>query len=79
MAKHRPGLAKRRQTRQNYQQAKKTSAPGTGGRFKALAKSIRAGGKVRNPEAVAAWIGRKKYGAKQMAKWSAGGRKRGRK
>lgn len=33
--------------------------------------------KVSNPGALAAWIGRKKYGAKKFAKLSAGGRKRG--
>ena len=30
---------------------------------------------VRNPKALAAWIGRKKYGSKKMAKMSAAGRK----
>jgi len=43
---------------------------GSGGRFKALAKSV-------GSNALAAWIGRKKYGAKKMAKLSAGGRKGG--
>ena len=41
---------------------------GSGGRFKALAKKV-------GSNALAAWIGRKKYGAKKMAKLSAGGRK----
>lgn len=40
---------------------------GSGARFKALAK------KVGSP-ALAAWIGRKKYGAKKFAKLSAKGR-----
>jgi hypothetical protein len=35
-------------------------------------------GKVRNPAAVAASIGRKKYGAKKMARFAAAGRKRAR-
>lgn len=48
--------------------------PGGGGRFAALKKKLK--GKVRNPAAVAAAAGRKKYGAKKMAKWSAAGRKR---
>jgi hypothetical protein len=30
---------------------------------------------IRNPAAVAAAIGRKKYGAKKMASWAAKGRK----
>jgi hypothetical protein len=43
--------------------------PGGGGRFKKLTK----GG--MSP-ALAAYVGRKKYGAKKMAKFSATGRKR---
>lgn len=46
---------------------------GSGGRFAALEKKL--SGKVDNPAAVAASIGRKKYGAKRMAKWAAAGRK----
>jgi hypothetical protein len=51
--------------------------PGGGGRFAKLEKKLK--GKVRNPKAVAAAIGRRKYGAKKMAKWSAQGRKRAKK
>jgi hypothetical protein len=47
---------------------------GTGGRFKALVRKLK--GKVSNPKAVAASIGRKKYGAKRMSKWAAKGRKK---
>lgn len=46
---------------------------GQGGRFAALEKSL--SGKVSNPAAVAASVGRKKYGAKKMAKMAAAGRK----
>lgn len=58
---------------------KKTTAKpklGSGARFKALKKKL--GGKkgVSNPGALAASIGRKKYGAKKMASMSAAGRKR---
>jgi len=49
---------------------------GTGARFKALKKKIAARGDVRDPGAVAAAIGRKKYGAKKMAKLAAAGRER---
>ena len=49
---------------------------GTGARFKALVKKIAARGKVRNPAAVAAAIGRKKYGKKRMAQMAAKGRKK---
>lgn len=47
---------------------------GQGGRFAALKAKVAAGG-ARNPAAVAAAIGRKKYGAAKMAKLSAAGRK----
>lgn len=48
---------------------------GTGARFKKLEHSIAAKGNVSDPGAVAASIGRKKYGEKKMAKMSAAGRK----
>ena len=41
---------------------------GSGARFKALSKKVGSG-------ALAAWIGRKKYGAKKFAKLGAKGRK----
>ena len=49
---------------------------GSGGRFKALKHEL-AGKGVTDPGALAASIGRKKYGATRMAKMSAAGRKRG--
>jgi hypothetical protein len=58
-------------------QSKKTTKKpplGSGERFKALEKSLK--GKVRDPKAVAASIGRKKYGATKMAKMAAAGRKK---
>lgn len=48
---------------------------GTGKRFKSLTKKLRKKG-AKSPGALAAWIGRKKFGAKKMAKLSAAGRKR---
>ncbi len=47
----------------------KSMKPGGGGRFAAMVAS------GKSP-ALAAYIGRKKYGAKKMAKFSAMGRKR---
>jgi hypothetical protein len=47
---------------------------GQGGRFAALKESLARAGNVSNPGAVAASIGRKKYGAKKMGKLSAEGR-----
>ena len=48
---------------------------GGGGRFAALEAKAKAGG-ARNPAAVAAAAGRKKYGAAKMAKMAAAGRAR---
>lgn len=50
---------------------------GGGGRFAKLEKSLQ--GKVKDPAAVAAAVGRKKYGAKKMSKMAAAGRKRAKK
>ena len=57
-----------------YDRAKKKPL-GSGARFKAVAAEAKAGG-AKNPEAVAAAIGRKKYGKKKMAKMAAAGRKK---
>lgn len=48
---------------------------GSGERFKAVEASARASG-ADNPAAVAAAVGRKKYGAKKMAAMAAAGRRR---
>lgn len=53
----------------------KRTKPGTGTRFKSMVKQLGKKG-ARSPAALAAWIGRKKYGAKGMAKMAAAGRKR---
>lgn len=47
---------------------------GSGSRFKAVEASARKSG-ARNPAAVAAAAGRKKYGAKRMGELSAKGRR----
>ena len=64
----------RRAARRQYGQARKKPL-GEGSRFAAIEAAARAGG-ATNPAAVAASIGRKKYGAKRMAKLAAAGRKR---
>lgn len=74
MARQRESIAGRRAARQKYEQAAKSSKPGEGKRFAALEASARASG-ARDPGAVAAAIGRKKYGAKRFAAMSAAGRK----
>lgn len=59
--------------------AKRRSRPkgrlGSGKRFKALSNELRRRG-ARNPDALAAAIGRKKHGSKKMARMAATGRKR---
>lgn len=58
--------------------AGKSMKLGGGGRFaKIKAAAARSG--ARNPAAVAAAVGRKKYGAAKMAKMAASGRKRAKK
>lgn len=49
---------------------------GSGKRFKALATKIARSGHVDNPGAVAAAIGRKKYGNKRMQKMATAGKNR---
>lgn len=48
---------------------------GTGARFAALKAKLGKREGVTNPGALAAYIGRKKYGAHKMAVWAAKGRK----
>ena len=57
--------------------AKRAKKPplGSGKRFAQLKSKLKRKG-VRDPGALAASIGRKKYGSKKMAKLSAAGRKR---
>lgn len=47
---------------------------GSGQRFSALTQQLAKRPGVTNPKALAAYIGRKKYGAKKMGQLSAGGR-----
>lgn len=48
---------------------------GSGARFKALTSELAAKG-ARTPKALAAWIGRKKYGSKRFSQLSARGRRK---
>ena len=56
-----------------YETAKKDSPPGEGGRFKAMKSVLKAKG-AKDPGALAAHIGRKKYGAKKFGKMAAKGK-----
>lgn len=59
---------------QHFTDAAKKPPLGSGARFKAVEASAKASG-ARNPAAVAAAAGRKKYGAKKMAQLAAKGKK----
>ena len=54
----------------------KSMRPGGGGAFAKLVDKLKAKGKVSNPKAVAASIGRKKIGKAKMAKYAAQGKHR---
>lgn len=62
---------------ESYEPAGKPPELGEGGRFEALENVLRQKG-VSDPKALAAWIGRKKYGRKRMAQLAAQGKKQSR-
>ena len=49
---------------------------GSGARFRSLTAKLRRRKGIRSPKALAAYIGRKKFGKKRFQKLAAGGRKR---
>jgi hypothetical protein len=61
--------------RRAYQHAKDTTEPGEGSRFETLKESIASEGTARDPGAVAAAIGRKKYGSAKFAQMGRKGKK----
>lgn len=67
-------LPVRRAARKHAEKVEKTAKLGSGKRFKAVEASAKASG-AKNPAAAAAMAGRKKYGAKKMAKLSSSARK----
>lgn len=66
-------LKERRATRVKAEKVEKTTKLGTGKRFKAIEQEAKASG-ARNPAAVAAAAGRKKYGNKKMTALSKAGK-----
>jgi hypothetical protein len=68
-------LAERRKARREYLASVKASKPGEGKRFAALKKAAKTSG-AENPGAVAAAIGRKKYGKKKFQAMAAVGKKK---
>jgi len=59
---------------ESYEPVGKKPRLGEGGRFAALKESLEEKG-ARTPGALAAWIGRRKYGKAKFAKLSAAGRR----
>ena len=51
-------------------------ALGSGGRFKELSNELAHRSGVTDPKALAAFIGRRKYGEAKMSKWAAKGREK---
>jgi hypothetical protein len=57
----------------------KSLKPGGGGRFQRMVDRLKARGySEKRARAIAASVGRRKYGARQMAQWAVQGRKRSR-
>lgn len=70
--KRRCEMAKKKKTYKG-----KSTRPGGGGRFARLTDKLKKQGKsTKSAKAIAASIGRKKYGKKKMSTWSSQGRKR---
>ena len=67
--------AKKSQIKKTGKTKGKGNKLGGGGRFQQVMEAARKGG-ASNPAAVAAAVGRKKYGAKKMAKMASAGRNR---
>ena len=49
--------------------------PGEGGRFKAITKALSKRKGIKNPKALAAWIGRRKWGKKKFQAMAVAGKK----
>ena len=58
-----------------HKKVMKRTKPGTGKRFASMVKVLKAKG-AKNPKALAAWIGRKKYGKKRFQSMAAKARKK---
>lgn len=75
--KKKASLVGRRAARRAYQKVKKAPLA-SGARFAAVERSAAAGG-AKTPGAVAAWIGRKKYGKAKFQAMAVKGRKKSKK
>lgn len=68
-------LSKSAKIERQYKKDTKGTKLGSGKRFSAMTKALKKKG-AKNPNALAAWIGRKKLGSEKMTKLSVVGRKR---
>jgi len=68
-------MARKKRRKKSTSRYKATGPVGKGTRFKKLVAALKKRG-AKNPKALAAWIGRKKYGKKRFQKMSAKGRSR---
>lgn len=68
-------LSRSTKARRIYEREAKGTKPGTGSRFKAMVDALEAKG-AENPKALAAYIGRKKYGAEKFQEMAEKGRKK---
>lgn len=68
-------LSKSTKIAKAHKKVMKKTKPGSGKRFASMVSSLKKKG-AKDPKALAAWIGRKKYGKKKMATMAAKGRKR---
>jgi hypothetical protein len=69
-------MARRRQT-SAYERARRRYRPGEGGRFRALVQDLqRRGYSAERARAIAAAIGRRKYGHRRFQQMAARGRRR---
>ena len=67
-------MARKKRRSKSTSRYKATGPVGKGTRFKKLVAVLKKRG-AKNPKALAAWIGRKKYGKKRFQKMSAKGRR----
>jgi len=68
-------IAKSTALAEAHKKVMKKTKPGTGKRFKSLEEKLAKKG-AKSPGALAAWIGRKKYGSKKFQQMAAKARKK---
>jgi len=69
-------ISKATAAKEEHEKVMKKTPPGEGGRFAHLKKVLGKRKKIKTPGALAAWIGRRKYGQARFQKMAARGRRR---